>query len=69
MGVMMDLNYMNSKTSILIFILVDIVMLGSVFTSNNVNTGPFDMVEGIDVDSSGNVFDADFDDDRSAVTS
>jgi hypothetical protein len=37
MEVMRDLNYMNSKASILIFVLVDIVMLANIVTSNNYN--------------------------------
>jgi tripartite motif-containing protein 71 len=56
---MMDMNCMNSKSGILIFVLVGIVMLSAI-TSNNykdkVYADRFHGPVGVDVDSKGNVF-------------
>jgi DNA-binding beta-propeller fold protein YncE len=48
---------MNSKSSVLIFVLVGIVMLASIVTSNtNTYADRFHGPVGVDVDSKGNVF-------------
>jgi outer membrane protein assembly factor BamB len=56
MEVMMDLDYVNSKASILIFVLIGIVMLSAI-TSNNYNVfAALKDPTGVAVDPSGNVF-------------
>jgi tripartite motif-containing protein 71 len=55
MGVMMDLNYMNSKSGVLIFVLVGIVMLSAITSNNNTYAALKDPT-GVAVDPSGNVF-------------
>jgi hypothetical protein len=54
----MDMNCMNSKSGVLIFVLVGIVIFASVFTSNNDKAFAvaFNGPVGLDVDSKGNVF-------------
>jgi hypothetical protein len=68
MEAMMDLNCVNSKSGVLIFF-ISFILLGTVFTSNNVNADSLNKPDGIAVDKSGNVFVTDFDDDRSAMRS